>query len=260
MSVLPCVKFVRSSYLLTCIVCFCFLPTIADAQKRRAAPIAPAKKQIAKRAAPIAAIVIDERLAVLRFEPSLAAIPVQRMQTGRNLLILSEKETEGIKFYRVQLPPEKTGWVQSEAVASNSKAGDDERLARLIRASDGFEQVERAAIFLENFPASRFRPAVLLLLGDLLEDWATRLTRDATRRLDEAEMRASGAPAHSYFLNYSGLDRFRRVGANFVFDRERKQFHHDGATWREITQKHPKSAEASEAAKRLASLNALNQK
>ena len=233
-----------------CVVCFA---SFAAAQKRRA-PFA--KKPTAKRFAPVSAVVINERLAVLRFEPGLNQILMQRLQTGRDLLILGEKEIDGVKFYRVQMPPEKSGWVQAEAVASNQKSGDDERFARLIRASEGFDQIERAAIFLENFPNSSSRPAILLLFGDLLDETAVRLTRDATRRLDAGEMRASGAPVHSYFLSYNGLDRYRRLGVNFLFDAAQKRFRYDGATWREIANKYPNSAEAQEAAKRLNSLNA----
>ena len=36
---------------------------------------------------------------------------------------------------------------------------DDERLARLIQTSVGFEQIERARIFLETYADSPFRPA-----------------------------------------------------------------------------------------------------
>lgn len=234
-------------------VCLFVFAVQINAQKRR---VLPARKaQTAKRGVfvPLAAVVIDERLAVLRFEPGLNGIPLQRMRHGREVTITNEREIDGIKFFQVQLPPEKSGWVQAEAVASNFKKGDDERFARLINASDGFDKIERAAVFLENFQNSIFRPAILLLFGDLLEESAMRLTRDATRRLDNAEMQANGAPVHSYFLSYAGLDRFRKIGVNFVFDAAQKQFHYDGAAWREIAQKYPHSQESKEAAKRLQS-------
>ena len=43
-------------------------------------------------------------------------------------------------------------------------------------------------------------------------------------------------------------------GINFVFNTGTKSFHYDGANWREITKQSPKSPEAIEAQKRLASL------
>jgi hypothetical protein len=70
-------------------------------------------------------------------------------------------------------------------------------------------------------------------------------------------MAAGGAPVFSYFLNFNGLDRYRRQGVRFVFDRAAKQFHYDGAAWREVLRRHPRSPEADEARKRLAALAAV---
>jgi hypothetical protein len=67
-------------------------------------------------------------------------------------------------------------------------------------------------------------------------------------------MAASGAPLHSFYLNYVSLDRYRRQGINFIFNPNTKILHYDGASWSEITKKFPKSAEAVEAQKRLDSL------
>ena len=78
------------------------------------------------------------------------------MRIGRAVHIVGEREIDGIRFYQVRLPPEKSGWVQAEAVASQFKKSDDERFARLINASDGFDKIERAAVFLENFSTSAF--------------------------------------------------------------------------------------------------------
>ncbi|HEX8195442.1 MAG TPA: hypothetical protein VF571_04465 [Pyrinomonadaceae bacterium] len=229
----------------------------ANGQRRR--PVVnknPTKTVAAKRAsAPAIAVVIDERLSVLRFEPSLAAIPLQRMSAGRTMQITGSRQSDdGLTFYRVLLPPEKSGWVLAEAVVRTDRRDEDARLLRLIRASDGFEQIERAVIFLENFPNSTFRPAVLLMLGDLVENISQRLSRDAARRFDEDEMRANAAPIQSFYLNYNGLDRYRRLGIGFVFNQKSKQFHYDGAAWREIVQKHKQSYESAEAQKRLDAL------
>jgi hypothetical protein len=238
-----------------------------DAQKRRPKkrnqfrtrqinnPPAPPKSAMST------CVVVDERLSVLRFEPSLMSVPLQRVGAGRTMTILGERATaDGVTFYRVELPPEKVGWVQSEAVVTGARRGDDARLARLIRASDGFEQIERASIFLETFPMSPLRPAILLLSGDLAEEQAAKMSRDAVRRFEAEEMDASGAPMHSFYLNFNALDRYRRLGINFVFNQKTKQFHYDGATWREIVQKHRPRPEASEAQKRLDALAAKMKK
>ena len=197
------------------------------------------------------AVVVDETLSVLRLRPSLFADSIQRMRRGRIIQILETKEADGVTFYRVAAPPNNSGWVQSEAVFGAFRRGDDERLAKLIQATNGFDQLEIIGQFLEIFPNSSLRPAILLLFGDLAEEIAAKLSRDATKKLDRREMAASGAPLHSYYLNFVSLDRYRKLGIVFLFNAATKTFHYNGASWSEITQKFPKLPEAVEARKRL---------
>lgn len=198
--------------------------------------------------------VIDERLAVLRAEPGLLAIPLQRMQHGRALLIHNTREVSGIVYYEVSLDKDKRGWVQSEAIVTTIKNGDDERLVKLIQASEGFEQIERATIFIETFFRSPLRPAILLYTGDLIEETSEKLTLDANRKLVKDEMAVTGAPEHSFFLNYNGLDRYRKLGIVFLFNTSTKYFHYDGGYWKEVIKDFPTSKEATEAKKRMESL------
>lgn len=192
-----------------------------------------------------AAVVVDERLGALREAPGLGAGVLRRLGRGRVVALRGARAVrDGVTFYRVAVTSRTTGWVQAEAVVSASRAGDDARLLRLVRGSSDFDRVERAALFLETFPRSAHRPAVLLLLGESADEAAQRLTREAARRLDAREMEAGGAPAHSYFLNYSGLDRYRRRGVRFVFDPAARRFRYDGAAWRELLRRHPRSPEA----------------
>lgn len=238
---------------------FLAFSTNLEAQKRRVASKPPktpsaAQKQIEKSNA---AIVVDERLSVLRSEPSLFSTPIQRMRSGRIVSVTGSKEADGVTFYRVTALPNNFGWVQSDAVFGKFRRGDDERLAKLVQSSDGFEQIERARIFLDTFPNSALRTVVLLLLGDVLEEVALKLSGEATRRLDRREMSASGAPLHSFYLNYVSLDRYKKMNVNFLFNSKTRLLHYDGADWREIVGKFPNSAEAIEAQKRL---NALSEK
>ena len=227
-----------------------FVINASAQQKRR---VAPKPKNLPAAKLSGAAIVVDERLSVLRAEPSFAAKPVQRMRSGRTVTISGSREADGVTFYRINAAPN-YGWVQAEAVFSKARRGDDTRLAKLVQSSDGFEQIERAQIFLEIYPDSSLRPTILLLLGDLMEETALKLSAEATRRLDRREMAATDAPLHSFYLNYVSLDRYRRMGINFVFNSKTKLFHYDGAGWREIVKIFPKFAEAIEAQKRLDSL------
>lgn len=204
------------------------------------------------------AVVVEERLAALRDAPDLSARLLQRMGRGRMVSVLGTKRApDGLTFYRVAVTRRTRGWLQSEAVVSPSRAGDDGRLLRLIRSSEDFDRIARARIFLDLFPRSPHRAVVLLLYGDAAEDAADKLSRDATRRLEAHGTDGSGAPAFSYFLNYNGLDRYNRNGITFVFDRAARQFHYDGASWREILHRYPRSPEAAEASKRLNALPAI---
>ena len=199
-----------------------------------------------------AAFVVDERLAALRDAPGFSAALVRRLGRGRAVTLRGAKASpEGVTFYRVALSSRTSGWVQREALVAPARAGEDARLLRLARGSEGFDRVERAALFLELFPRSPLRPAALLLLGDAAQRAAARLSRDAASRLDAREMEAGGAPPHTYYLNYSGLDRYRRRGVVYRFDAPSKQFRYDGAAWREILRRHPRSPEAAEARRRL---------
>ena len=245
--------------LLFFVVIFLVFSISAEAQKRRV--ISGAKNKINSvqkpRDATNDAMIIDETLSVLRIKPSLFSNSIQRLRRGRRVKILETKQADGVTFYRVAAPPNNFGWIQSEAVFGGFRRGDDERLARLIQASSGFDQLELAVNFLELFPASTFRPAILLLFGDLAEETAVKLSRDATRRLDRREMAASGAPLHSFYLNFVSLDRYRKLGIIFLFDTKTKTFHYDGTNWQEIVRKFPTSNEAVEARKRIESLNAV---
>lgn len=201
------------------------------------------------------AVVADERLAALRVAPNLKARLLQRLSRGRFVSVRTTRRNyEGVFFSHVVVTRRTSGWVQSEALVMSGRSGDDERLAHLIGGTDEFERVARARIFIDTFPRSPLRPKILLALGDAAEEAAAQLTREATRRFERREIPTDGAPDFSYYLNYNGLDRYNRQGVTFTFDREKKQFHYDGAAWREIVKKYQKSPEATEAAKRLENL------
>ena len=92
---------------------------------------------------------------------------------------------------------------------------------------------------------------MLLLLGDTAESLAAKLSTDAARRLRDER---SDAPEFSYYLNYTGLDRYNRQGITFVFDQSTKRFHYDGAAWREVIRRYSHSSAAAEAKIKLNSL------
>jgi len=181
------------------------------------------------------AVVADERLAVLRAAPQFYAPFLRRIGRGRIVTLLeAQRSSDGAVFYRVAVTRRTRGWLQREAVVVPSRAGDDARLLALIKASRDFDRLARARIFLDVFPRSSLRAAVLLLFGDEAEKTAAKLSREALRRLDPIEMSATEASLASYFLNYSGLDRYRKQGIIFTFDDTTHQFQYDGTVWREL--------------------------
>jgi hypothetical protein len=223
-----------------CLLLFLFGPNTILAQQRKP----PAGGRLA--------VVVDERLAALRAMPQLNSQLVRRLSRGRLVAIRSSKTSaDGITFVLVNVSRRTHGWIQREAVVSSSRAGDDRRLLALIQRSDGFDRLVRARIFLDHFPRSPLRPEVLLFLGDTAEDLAAKLSVDAARRLKDG---LGDAPEFSYYLNYTGLDRYNRQRVGFVFDKRTKRFHYDGAAWRDLVRRHPKTSQAAEARERLAAL------
>jgi hypothetical protein len=207
------------------------------------------------------AIVVDTRLAALRAAPNLSATLLRRLGRGRFVSVRgSQRTTDGLLFHRVAINRRTSGWVQSEAVVAGWHPNDDERLLHLLSGPDEFERVARAKIFLDTFPRSPLRPAVLLLYSQAAEEAAEQLTRSAQRQFTRNEIPENGAPLFSYFLNYNGLDRYNRQGVKFVFDESTKTFYYDGAALREILRRYPQSKEAEEARKILEKLDAIKVK
>ena len=207
------------------------------------------------------AVVVDERLAAVRVTPELTGKLVRRVGRGR-LVAVKQARTgrEGIVFYFVNLSSRTHGWIQREAIVSPSIVGDDRRLLALTKEATDFNRIVRARIFLEHFRRSPLQAEVLLLLADAAEQSSNKLTPDAVHRVSTNHE----APELSYILNYSGLDRYNKLGVLFVFDAKSRRLHYDGAAWREILRRFPRSPQASGAKRRLeelaVSLNVLTER
>jgi hypothetical protein len=241
---------------LVILICVLFLFAFESKAQKKRVPVGKVTTSTAPKAREIGqtAVVLDETLSVLRVTPSLFAEGIQRMRRGREVKILGVQDADGVRFFKVTAEPKNFGWVQADAVFGKFRPTDEERLARLVQASSGFEQLEIAAYYFTLYPNSQFRPAILLLFGDLCQETAVRLSKEATSRLDRREMAATAAPLHSYYLNYVGLDRYRKLGINFKFNSAIRSFYYDGGSWRELVNKFPKAPEVVEAIKRLDSI------
>lgn len=213
----------------------------AEAQTRRKA-MTPGQR----------AIVVDERLSALRTQPDVKAVLAQRLRRGRVVGILGAKKSkDGQQFLRVSVTRNTRGWVLAEAVAKSGNPADAERLLKLIEdADDDFIRARLARLCADEFRSTATAPRCLLKLGEAAERAADRLTRDAKRRAGNEEPSA-GLSKRDYFLNFVGLDRYNRIGVMFDYDAAADRTVYDGAAYRELLRRYPKSSEAQAAKEKL---------
>lgn len=199
-------------------------------------------------------VVIDGSLALARTLPGYSSPIVRRLRRGREVQINATRITDGVLFVRVLITKRLSGWIQREALAIRGSADDERRLLLLTASLNGFDQIESAKLFLTEFPASTARPQMLLLLGDAVEEAASAVSRSARRKMNKAAADAVGGSMIGYLLNFSGLDRYRRLGLTFAANPRTMRIHYTGDAWREIVSRYPATPEARSARQRLSEL------
>ncbi|MGH9752155.1 MAG: SH3 domain-containing protein [Blastocatellia bacterium] len=205
------------------------------------------------------AIIFDEHLSALRARPDVKAPLKQRMRRGRRVGILSASTArDGAKFFRVAVSRNTRGWVLADAVIRPGNAADAERLMRLIEETrDEFTKARLARLCADEFRSTKFAPKALMILGEAAEGAAERLSRDAKRRVGDDDPDAEpngGLTKRDFRLNYAGLDRYNRIGVTFDYNAAADRIVYDGAAYRELLRRYPRSAEAQAAQTRLANL------
>jgi hypothetical protein len=154
------------------------------------------------------------------------------------------RKKNGPTFLRVAISRNTRGWILADAVARPGSAADANRLINLMEeTSDDFIKLRLARLFLEEFREPRFAPRVLLILGQTAERVAERLSRDARGRIGDKGDNGKLGRA-DYFLNFAGLDRYNRINVKFDYDEESDSLLYDGAAYRELIRKYPRSAES----------------
>ena len=201
-------------------------------------------------------VVFDERLSALRAQPNIKAPLQQRMRRGRIVGILgSTTGRDGVKFFRVAISRNTKGWVLADAVIRPNHGADAERLMRLIgETRDEFTKARLAKLYAAEFRTTRLAPKALMILGEAAEGAAERLSRDARRRVGSDDSDADlneGLSKRDVMLNYVGLDRYNRIGVMFEYDAASDRIIYDGAAYRELTRRYPRSEEAIDARKKL---------
>jgi hypothetical protein len=198
------------------------------------------------------AVVFDERISALRAQPDLKAPLRQRLRRGRVVGIVgATKNKSGGRFLRVAISRNTRGWILADAVARRGDLADAERLMGLIEETgDDFTKIKLARLCADEYRATKFAPRALLILGKAAEGVADRLTREAKRRIGDEES-IGGLKRRFYFMNYSGLDRYNRIGVTFDYDETEDRMIYDGKAYRELLRRYPRSWEANVARERL---------
>lgn len=204
------------------------------------------------------AIIYDERLSALRTEPDVKAQLVSRLRRNREIGIIGTPRSTngGPLFYPVAISRNVRGWVIAEALARPQRGHDAARLMSLIEdTKDDFGRARLARLCADQYRGLEFAPRALLALGEAAERAASKLSRDAQKRVgDPDETLDRRISEREYMLNYVGLDRYNKLGITFDYDEANQRLIYDGGAYREILKKYSRSAEAIEAKARLEKL------
>jgi hypothetical protein len=161
-----------------------------------------------------------------------------------------------VKFFRVAVSRNTGGWVLADAVIRPGVAADAERLMMLIgETEDDFTKARLARLCAGEFRSTNFAPKALMILGETAEGAAERLSRDAKRRVGDDDSGAgpnAGLTKRDFMLNYAGLDRYNRIGVTFDYDATSDRIVYDGAAYRELLRRYPRSPEAQAAQAKVA--------
>lgn len=229
-----------------CVVCFLLLsaaPSLAQKKHKLFIPGQPA-------------IVYDERLSALREAPDVKAPIRQRLSRGRAVGIVGAmKSKSGSQFLRVAVSRNIRGWVLAAALARLGNAADGEKLlAAVAEAKDDIAKARIARLCADSMRSSAtIAPRALLALGQVAENAASKLSRDAVRRMGDNDAEAS-VSKRDFVLSFEDLDRFNRAAVTYDYDEGKDRFVYDGAAYRELLRRYPRSAEAVQARARLTAL------
>jgi len=201
------------------------------------------------------AVVFDDRLSALREQPDVKAPLKQRLSRGRVVGVLGTgKSKSGSQFLRVAISRNVRGWVLAAAIARLGSAADGEKmLAAIAESKDDLMKLRLARLCADQLRLPTIAPKALLALGQAADHAAERLSRDADRRLGDAVPNGN-LSKRDFVLSFNGLDRFNRAGVTFEYDESKDRIVYDGAAYRELLRRYPRSAEAQTVQERLAKL------
>ena len=203
----------------------------------------------------VKAFIVDDRLSALRREADIQSEVIQRLRPGRPVYILQAKNGgEGRPtFYRVAVTRRTRGWIHESAVVVPGRAGEDERVMKLIADTrDGLERIALCRFFIERLGRSPLVPQAMFVMAEESDRAATSLTRRARKRLATVNEEENGVGVRDYYLSDAGLDRYSKLRVKFDFNQATNQYIYDGQAYRDIIKRFPDSDEAVRARVRLA--------
>ena len=201
------------------------------------------------------AIVFDDRLSALREQPEVKAGLKQRLSRGRIVGILgASRNKNGSPFLRVAVSRNVRGWILAAAIARLGSVADGEKiLSAAAESKDDLVKARMARLCADELRLPTIAPKALLALGQAAEHAAEKLSRDADRRLGD-DLPDGGLSKRDFVLSFNELDRYNRAGVTFDYDEMKDRIVYDGAAYRELLRRYPRSPEAQQAQERLARL------
>jgi hypothetical protein len=206
----------------------------------------------AKRPSFIKAFVVDDRLSTLRREPGLQSEVIHRLRLGHPVYIIATRTDADARYCRVAVTRRTRGWILEPALALSGKAGEDQRVMKLIEATkDGIDRIALCRLLIDRFSQSQLVPRALLVMGEEADRVAQTLTLRSRKRLADAAEENWNASARAYFLNDVGLDRYSKLHVVFDFNEATSEYVYDGRAYGEIVRRFPNNEAAIVARERL---------
>jgi hypothetical protein len=189
------------------------------------------------------AIVVDTGLSAIRKSPNFTSTVLKRLRTGRKVFIISTiKNKENIKYYFIAITRRTRGYIDASAIVDFAQKDEDKRLMRLIEEAAGVDKIILTQILVKHFPQSLLCPDALLIEAEFAEKIAKELS-NKTIKHPPTQLDKEIEPER-YLLNYSGLDKYNRLGINFHIDPIKKAYCYDGQAYKKILNRYPKSSAA----------------
>lgn len=212
-----------------------------------------AQSQTTKRVSFVKAVVIDDRFSALRREPSLQAEVIHRLRLGHTVYVIHPGNDESHSaFYRIAASRRTRGWIYRTAIAVQGRAGEDQRIMKLIDGtSDGVDRIALCRILIERFGQSPLVSRALLIMGEEGERAAETLTQRSRKRVGEAASTSASLGLRDLYLNDAALDRYSKLRIVFDFNEQTREYIYDGRAYRALISRSPHSQEALLARQRL---------